>query len=139
MTIFCDLDGVLRVKGDDWKAFKWFMNYRQYIEKYPAIPENVALVNELKKIDNVIIATSCPYTLLNEIWLQHYSIEIPCLYTTKEKIKELSGMFNLKGSWLIDDTLINIEEAIRHGMKAVKAETNKPLGLSLQDFLDERE
>ncbi|MDD4877975.1 MAG: hypothetical protein PHO02_02980 [Candidatus Nanoarchaeia archaeon] len=135
MTIFCDLDGVLRLKGDDWKAFKWFMSYRQYIEKYPAIQENVKLVTELKNIDTVIIATSCPYTLLNEIWLQHYDIEIPCLYTTKEKIKELSGMFNLEGSWLIDDTLANIEEAIRHGMKIVKAGTNKPLGLSLSAFL----
>ena len=135
MTIFCDLDGVLRTKGENWKAFKYFMSYKGYIEMYPPIQENVKLVTELKKIDTVIIATSCPYTLLNEIWLQHYSIEIPCIYTSKEKIKELSGMFNLKGSWLIDDTPQNIEEAIKHGMKTVKAETNKPLGLSLADFL----
>ena len=127
MTIFCDLDGILRKYIPEWKAFKHFMNYKEYLNRAVPIRPNVEYMLELNKSQPVIIATCCTYQYLNKIWLQEYEIDIPLLITGKDKVDCLSKMFNFNGSYLIDDNLEHIKKAERYNLRGIYVPTNSKI------------
>lgn len=124
MTIFCDLDGVLRTHFEEWKAFKYFMGYGQYMEKAAPIRSNIDFILELGKENEVMIASCCRYELLNDIWLELNGLNFPVVMTSKEKVKSLAAQFDLRGSCLIDDNPYHIKEAFKHGMKGIYVPKN---------------
>lgn len=127
MTIYCDLDGVLRTHLEDWKAFKYFMSYREYLKRAKPIKENIEYI---KSLSDVKIVTCCRHELLNRIWLHVYDIDLPLIITGRNKVEELSQMFEIKGSCLIDDNPEHIIEAEKHGMKGIYVKTNSKISIT---------
>lgn len=129
MTIYCDIDGVLRTYMKDWKAFKHFMNYREYLTKAAPIKENIETILKLSEEHDVKLATCCQYQLLNEIWLQEYDIHLPFIITAKDKVPYLAERFEIKGSCLIDDKISHIRKAEEYGMHGIYVPTNSVTSL----------
>ena len=124
MTIFCDIDGVLRKYLYNWKEIKHSISYRDYIRLAEPIKENIETIIDLSKNNEVMLATCCRYRLLNEIWMEINGLQLPLIMTAKEKVEELALQFEIKESCLIDDKPYHIEQAEKYGMQGIYVPTN---------------